>query len=510
MVDPTSRDISGLSTAVAGTDQAYTTSNYLCKGKFGNGIARDEATTNIIPNSSVNSYPITGNAWGTYNTNQYNNNVYFSIGTIDNITDNIVTLATVSHAIYTYDVLRPQTTGGGVVAGTNYFIKKLSTNSFTIHAYDNSQDGSKGYTVHNNIKNDVRITLTSTDFPTMWIGTAHVPNSALVKEIIPKGFKGIHDCIRCHGEHKPEGEQDYMAYGVNPQVTSGVTYCISFWTRAVTTSTIGKSINLTAYTNANWTLTRTEGMYTYTDLEWHKCTFRGVAPNTGGTGLYFPFGKCGTIDIAEIQVEAKSYSTQLAVPSRTETYLQYQNYPVRTVSLWIKSTSNKIVDGVNTPRTILRQVDINDLYPQWSLYIANTNTSDCLPGTATPITAGSAVLKVKWKTDGTNVTSYLCTVNGANIIDGKWHHITCQLGISSICRIWVDGTFSDSLVIPESNYVFGGLIHVGYDSTSDVNGNFIIDELRLDQKTYNSDDIIRRSISETEYYNPYSYGITCS
>jgi hypothetical protein len=234
-----------------------------------------------------------------------------------------------------------------------------------------------------------------------------------------------------------------------------------------------------------------------------------VAPGTGGTNLYFRFGKCGTIDISEIQVEEKSYSTAFAVNPRADTYLQYPNYPIRTASLWVKSTSMKTIDGALTPRTILRQVDINDSYPQWSLYVANTNTTDCLPGTAIPITAGRAILKVKWKTDGVNVTTYLCTVNTINILDGNWHQITCEFGISSKCRLWVDGIYGESTAIPETNYKFEGSLHIGYDSTTDLAGNFLIDELRLDRKTYSIDDILRRYIANTEYYDPYAYGITC-
>jgi hypothetical protein len=207
--------------------------------------------------------------------------------------------------------------------------------------------------------------------------------------------------------------------------------------------------------------------------------------------------------------EGRNFFTEYTYTSRANTYLQYPNYPIRTLSLWVKSTSTKTVDGVSTPRTILRQVDNNDSYPQWSLYAANTNTTDCLPGTATPVTAGSAVLKVKWKTDGVNVTTYLCTVNTINILDGNWHQITCEFGIGSVCRIRVDDSYGDTLAIPETNYSFNGYLRVGYDSTSDLAGNFLIDELRLDNKNYSADDIRRRYLADCEYYDPFSYGITC-
>ncbi|MFA5408290.1 MAG: prepilin-type N-terminal cleavage/methylation domain-containing protein, partial [Bacilli bacterium] len=173
-----------------------------------------EPTQNLIPNSPANSYPTVGNTHATYNTNQYNNNTYFSIGTIGSVSNNIVTLSSVSHAIYTYDVLTPQTSGGGVTAGTNYYIKKLSDNTFTLHQHNASQDGSLGYSVHDSINNDVRISINATDFPTMWYGLPHAPNSALVKEIIPNCYSSNgakHECIRLHTEHKIYGPVDGMA-----------------------------------------------------------------------------------------------------------------------------------------------------------------------------------------------------------------------------------------------------------------------------------------------------------
>jgi len=69
-----------------------------------------EPTTNLIGtyNSNVaNSYPSYGNDWGTYNTNQYNNNTYFSIGTISSVASNIVTTSG-NHPLRTYDVVTPK------------------------------------------------------------------------------------------------------------------------------------------------------------------------------------------------------------------------------------------------------------------------------------------------------------------------------------------------------------------------------------------------------------------
>jgi hypothetical protein len=84
-----------------------------------------EPTTNLLPNAPINAIPKIGNGWGTYNTNQYGNGNFFSIGTVSSVSNNIVTMSS-SHSLRTYDVMRPQTTGGGVTANTDYFIKRIS------------------------------------------------------------------------------------------------------------------------------------------------------------------------------------------------------------------------------------------------------------------------------------------------------------------------------------------------------------------------------------------------
>ena len=91
---------------------------------------KGEPTTNIVPTPEANSRFTTSNNWQTYNTNQYNSNTYFSIGTISSISNNIVTLGSVGRNIRSFDVLKPETTGGGVIAGASYVIKKISSTTF--------------------------------------------------------------------------------------------------------------------------------------------------------------------------------------------------------------------------------------------------------------------------------------------------------------------------------------------------------------------------------------------
>ena len=209
-----------------------------------------EPTTNLLPTPSINAIPKIGNSWGTYNTNQYNGGNYFSIGTISSVSSNIVTTAG-THPLRTYDVVNPQTTGGGVTANVNYFVKKISNTQFSLHAYNSSQDGSQGYVntstgypvVWDSIALDQRVSINASSFPTMWWGYPHLPNSGLVKEIRSNGFKNpttgiITDCIRLNWI-RPDGVTDGMAYNVDASITPNQTVCCSFWMKAVSASAVG-------------------------------------------------------------------------------------------------------------------------------------------------------------------------------------------------------------------------------------------------------------------------------
>jgi hypothetical protein len=199
-----------------------------------------EPATNLIPLASGgdgNSRFTTTNAWGTYNTNQYNSNQYFSIGTISSVSNNIVTTSS-NHPFRTFDAVKANTTGGGISAYTNYFIKKISDTTFSIHAYNSSQNGSQGYVrsdgyhqVHESIATDTRVSINSTSFPTMWHGQAHLPNTCHVKEIVEGGgyAKGT-NCMRIHVT-RTVGVDGGMAYNVYTPVTQGDTIAVSYWAR---------------------------------------------------------------------------------------------------------------------------------------------------------------------------------------------------------------------------------------------------------------------------------------
>jgi len=287
--------------------------------------------TNLLDNASVNGYPTYGNGWGTYNTNNYGSGTYFSIGTIASVSGNIVTTSA-AHPLHTYSVMTPQTSGGGVTAGTNYLIKRLSPTTFTLHAWNGSQDGSQGYInpatgthkVFDDFANDVRISVSASGFPTMWWGPPHTPNSCLVKELIPGGFTGIRgraatDCIRLHWI-QPDGINDGMAYGPNGPVVAGQVYTVSFWTRSVTPSAVGQSLSYQIYNHgvvaaAGYSFSATLGAVGV----WTKqsMTFTPVNPNC--ISYWFPSTGNMKVDVANIQFEVGSVANNFVAGTRSTT-----------------------------------------------------------------------------------------------------------------------------------------------------------------------------------------------
>ena len=274
-----------------------------------------EATTNSI--SAINAYPSVGNGWGTYNVNQYNGGSYFSIGTVSGVSDNVVTTAT-NHPLRTYDVVRPQTTGGGVTAGVDYYIKKVSNTQFSIHQYLGTQNGSLGFTCLANIQTNTKISINSTDFPTMWWGYPHLGNSGIIKTIVPNGFDyegRRHDFLR-HHTYRPDSVVDGMAYGVAPLVGGEITLTISCMMRAVSADTV--YINWQGYF-AGATPQSFYGYYGNVTRDWTKYSVTKTTL-TGATYLYLYWlyqSALSIIDISEIQVELnKDHATLFTVGTR--------------------------------------------------------------------------------------------------------------------------------------------------------------------------------------------------
>jgi hypothetical protein len=290
---------------------------------------RGVPATNTLPSPTVNAYPTVGNGWGTYNTNQYNNNQYFSIGTISSVTSNIVTTST-SHPLRTYDVVTPQTTGGGVTAGTNYFVKKISNTQFSLHAYNSSQDGTQGFInsstgnhkVYDSIANDTRVSINSTSFPTMWWGPPHLPNSGLVKELITGGFYDVipgitSDCIRQH-YIRADDVKDGMAYNVDASTTAGVNHTVSFYVRSPDERAVGKTISYQIYNYTGGSATFYSTGFTLGPVGvWQRVPFT-FTPNYANMISYWFSTSNGVYswDWACMQVETGSYATPFVAGTR--------------------------------------------------------------------------------------------------------------------------------------------------------------------------------------------------
>lgn len=294
-----------------------------------------EPTTNLIPSPTVNALPTTGNSWGTYNTNQYcgNNGCgnYWDLATVSSVSSNIVTTST-GHGLRTFDVINPQTTGGGVTAGTQYFVKVISSTQFSLHAYNGSQDGSQGYIntatgkfkVHDSIWLDQKVSINSSSFPTRWFGNPHQPNSGLVKEIITNGYdvnpNKKTDCIRLHVPRT--AGVDGMAYGADAGVTIGQPVTTSFWLRAVNANAVGRSIYFQNYNYGGVGGANSFGFNSTLGPvgEWQRFSMTFTPTHNTLISYWFPPGDyIYDFDLANIQIEQKDHVTPFVAGTRSAT-----------------------------------------------------------------------------------------------------------------------------------------------------------------------------------------------
>lgn len=255
--------------------------------------------TNILPNGNNAGFPTTSSGWGTYNTNQYGSGTYFSIGTITGVSGNIITCP--NHLLRTYDAVQPQTTGGGVTAGTNYLVRKWDANTFSLYAYDGTQESTNIFQTQVNLNNDNRVAVSS-GITNMWWGYPHLPNSGIMRQIITNGFQHngrVHDCVRFHF-YRPDGVQDAMAYGNEPSITAGLTYTISFYHRAATPNSVGSSGGIYRWTNGEYT-----GTNFTVNKNWTKLSYTFTTSQSGATYFYWFNGSMpaqSAYDVSEIMI----------------------------------------------------------------------------------------------------------------------------------------------------------------------------------------------------------------
>ena len=298
-----------------------------------------EAASNRLYNPDANGRFTTSNGWGTYQTNQYNSNTYFDIGTIAsvNTTLNQVTMSAWAWGMYSFDCLQPQTSGYGLSAYTPYFIffiggtSSSNSNTFEIYTYNASQNGSQGYinpatgypAVYDGILGNGRtiggttgsagsgiVSLSATGtFPEMWWGSPHKPNTALVKEVVPNGgrIKGT-PCLRIHKTRYWRNlAGDGWAYGANATgITQGDTIRVSFWYRPSPggfggAGTLGQGASWSTHfsggsgSSSSLTFSSTVG-------DWRYETYTWTASVSYGFIFYFwPYGAYQySIDIADL------------------------------------------------------------------------------------------------------------------------------------------------------------------------------------------------------------------
>lgn len=289
--------------------------------------------TNILPNGNSAGHPTTPSGWGTYNTNQYGSGTYFSIGTISSVSGNIVTCN--GHSLRTYDVVQPQTTGGGVTAGTNYLVRKWDANTFSLYTYDGTQDGYNPFDFQVNLNNDNRVAVSS-GITNMWWGYPHLPNAGIMKQVVKNGFNyqgRVHDCMRLHW-YRADGVCDGMAYGNEPSITSGQTYTVSFYHRAATPNAVGKSISFQRWTNGN----SDAGNFTL-GKDWQKFSYQFTTTQSGTTYFYWFNNNLpaqSAADIAEIMIYqgtgSSEYVSSNATRSNTKSLFDLTGKSIITAS----------------------------------------------------------------------------------------------------------------------------------------------------------------------------------
>jgi hypothetical protein len=424
--------------------------------------------TNVLPTASVNSIPTTGNSWGTYNTNQYNSNTYFSIGSISSVSGNIVTTAG-THPLRSYDVVTPQSSGGGLTAGVNYLIKKLSATTFSIHTYNSSQDGSQGYIssatgthkVYDDFANDVKISINSTSFPTMWWGSPHLPNSGLVKEVRTNGCSipgyPTTDCLRLY-HTRPDGVTDGMAYNVDAPVTPSTVYTVSFWTKTVNSAAVGQSISYQIYNYTGGSATGFSFNATLGAVDvWVKQSMTFTPVYSTCISYWFPSSGNIIYDLAHIQFETGSVATDWTSSSRStsQALLDLTNNGSTVAnSLTYANDKTFSFNGSSNYFTVTPSAAFNLYCLEFWMYNNNAvpNNDSSIGGPSTyqsPVNFNSVgtygINLGGWTSAATNEAFHIWSATAGGLMTYNqvaaavgWHHVVFNWN-GSTYDIWLDG-----------------------------------------------------------------------
>jgi len=468
-----------------------------------------EPTTNILPDAANNGRFTTNNQWGTYNTNQYNGGSYFSIGGIFAVISNIVNTSS-PHPFRTFDAVTPQTTGGGVTAGVNYFINKIDDTSFTLHEYNDSQDGSQGYInpstgyhkVHDSIALDQRISITSSGFPNMWWGPPHLPNTSHVKEIVSNGgYVKDTNCMRIN-VIRTVGVNGGMAYGVNTPVTINDLITVSFWCKSPTLNGVGATLQYQTYFGGG---VEGNGSYVLTQ-NWARVVFQWTSSVTYSFYQYFfPVGYTSpySVDIADLQVEVnKGHATPFTTGTRTVNQglleLSGTKLPINLSNVSFDSNSNIMFDGTND--NIETSVEMNSELPYEKTY-------SCVVKCLDNINTWNVIMGGPWfPFIGFYLGQYITIHYGDDTFYSNdvlsldtWYYVACTFvydGIKTIMEIYINGNLSNSRT-------FVG--NIGYNSGNVTIGDGVVSGWIPFYGYINDIGLYNKSLSKSEITQNYNH-----
>ena len=485
---------------------------------------RGEATTNLYAayNSNLaNAYPSSGNNWGTfYARSPYGSGTYASIGTIASVSGNIITVSSPTsyfNGLATFDVIRPQTTGGGVTADTDYYIKKLSSTTFTLHQYDSTDNASKTpEQILTYINSDTRISVNSTSFPTMWWGAPHLPNSALIKTAITNGFaydNRYHDCLRLNWFRADTN--DGMAYGVFPTYIANTQYTFSAYVRASSRNAVGGRIYFNLYFSG--TATSTSPFYSPILTEnWQKWTQTFTTSATGGALYTYIWPNLnsypGTVDIAELQVEQKTYATEFAAPSRSANTvagggglldMSGNNYNIdlnganvlydsggfyfngNTAGPYITPVSNSTLDSLSN-NTHTYEVWFKLLGTPAGLYDGYFfGRSGYHEGFTHLKSSSNVIYVITWYNDNTNAAL------GTTLSLNTWYHGVYVANVETATRqLYINGSLVDSNTLTKQLRQYTSAYYIGAASV-DYASNSIVSSARAYNRALTADEILQ-------------------
>ena len=485
---------------------------------------RGEATANLIGSYGVgaaNSYPSSGNNWGTYYARgPYGSGAFYSIGTIASVSGNVITVSSPTsnfNSLATFDVIRPQTTGGGLTANTDYYFKRLSSTTFTLHQYDATNDASKTpEQILTYINSDTRISVNATSFPTMWWGYPHLPNSALIKTAITDGFSfdnRLHDCIRLYWFRSDA--VDGMAYGVQPSYSGSTSYTFSAYVRASNQNAVGQSIRVETY-YAGPNIGGPNFQSPTLTSNWQRWTTTWTTTSTSGTIIFYfwPNFNPMNVDIAEIQFEQKGYATEFAVSSRSANTvagggglldISGNNYNIDLTSTAISFDSGGYYFNANAQGAITTPV-ANSILDNLS---NNSHTYECwfkLLGTPPGLYGGyffgrqgfhsgfyhdkgtpNAIYTTTWYNDVTN------TALGVTLSLNIWYHGVFVTDVENAMRyLYVNGILRDSATLTKQlrQYASTTPYYIGAAST-DYASNSIVSTARAYSRALTASEVLQ-------------------